>query len=422
MRAVSIEETLLPNKIKIASSYIPGAYTVQIGFWVRGGYWNECPSMNGITHFIEHLVSASGGERRAALEELAAPTNSFTASEYQVFLMQVSCSDVARALQLMSQMLFNTDFSEQEVETQRAIILREIAQESQDINLTNFVQLENLLWRGLYPPLLPTGYVDIVEKLTKETIESHWQEVLNTTSRLAVVCVGGVTPEVFIRMAEQGLAPVYSARDQLPEYIKGPAPDRPCLRCALSKGSLVNLLYGFEVIDVSVLTRHIVNVLSYYLYDELIRKVRCDRGLVYTIKSPVHFFSDRGVLTVRAICSPKDAEETMNLIADILYQIANGSLDVQRVELAQRVYLTQTMLRLDEMKSLMTWLGKHQLFAIGLPNFEDINSIVKQLTPTQFSDVAASVLSPSKLAVSIQSPTELPFLRQFEILGANITD
>jgi len=53
MRATSIKETVLPNKIKIASCHIPGAHTAQIGFWIRGGYWNEPPNIrcSGVRNF-----------------------------------------------------------------------------------------------------------------------------------------------------------------------------------------------------------------------------------------------------------------------------------------------------------------------------------------------------------------------------------
>jgi hypothetical protein len=73
------------------------------------------------------------------------------------------------------------------------------------------------------------------------------------------------------------------------------------------------------------------------------------------------------------------------------------------------------------MKSLMTWIGKHQLFAFGMPYLELVAPIVEKISPTQVSEMASSIISPKNLAVSVQLPLELEFLKQWEFFGSPVS-
>ena len=64
----------LPNGLVLVAERMPHARSVSVGIWVRAGSRKEPPALNGITHFIEHMVF-KGTERRSA-EQIARQVDS----------------------------------------------------------------------------------------------------------------------------------------------------------------------------------------------------------------------------------------------------------------------------------------------------------------------------------------------------------
>ncbi|MBI5655583.1 MAG: insulinase family protein, partial [Geobacter sp.] len=62
-----VNKTILDNGLRIVSEQIPHAHSVSIGIWVTSGSRHESSDMNGIAHFIEHLMFKGTG-RRSALD------------------------------------------------------------------------------------------------------------------------------------------------------------------------------------------------------------------------------------------------------------------------------------------------------------------------------------------------------------------
>ena len=51
-----VETTTLPNGIRIVSEYMPHVRSVSMGVWVATGARDEPLPLNGISHFVEHMV------------------------------------------------------------------------------------------------------------------------------------------------------------------------------------------------------------------------------------------------------------------------------------------------------------------------------------------------------------------------------
>src|ERR1700684_332839 len=123
----------LSNGLRIVTDRIPTVDTVSVGLWVDVGTRHEAPEINGVAHFLEHMAF-KGTERRSALaiaeeiEAVGGHLNAYTSRESTAYYAKVLKEDTALALDILSDILLNSNFEPAEMERERQVILQEIGQ------------------------------------------------------------------------------------------------------------------------------------------------------------------------------------------------------------------------------------------------------------------------------------------------------
>src|SRR5690349_13098181 len=128
----TVRRTVLPNGLRILTESIPAVRSVSFGIWVGIGSRDETPALGGVSHFLEHLLF-KGTRRRTALdisaeiEAVGGETNAFTTKEYTCYYARVLDTDLPLAVDVMGDALTASVLAEADVETERGVILEEIA-------------------------------------------------------------------------------------------------------------------------------------------------------------------------------------------------------------------------------------------------------------------------------------------------------
>ena len=128
----TVRRTVLPTGLRILTERVPGMRSVALGFWVAVGSRDEPARLSGVSHFLEHLLF-KGTRRRtaldisAAVEAVGGETNAFTAKEYTCFYARVLDTHLPLAVDVLCDLVADSVLSAADVETERAVILEEIA-------------------------------------------------------------------------------------------------------------------------------------------------------------------------------------------------------------------------------------------------------------------------------------------------------
>src|SRR3989337_3400388 len=126
-----VQKTRLESGIAVITEEMPDVESSSIGIWVNPGSRYETRGVNGVSHFIEHLLF-KGTERRTALdisreiESVGGVLNAFTGRENTCFYAKVLSKDVPLAVDLLSVIFRNSTFLEKQVEKERMVVLQEI--------------------------------------------------------------------------------------------------------------------------------------------------------------------------------------------------------------------------------------------------------------------------------------------------------
>jgi predicted Zn-dependent peptidase len=126
-----ITKSTLQNGIRVISETIPHSHSVAIGIWVTNGSRHDSREINGVAHFIEHLLF-KGTVKRSALDiareidSVGGVLNAFTCREYVCYYAKVLDDSLPKAVDLLSDIFLNSSFDPAEIEKERKVVLQEI--------------------------------------------------------------------------------------------------------------------------------------------------------------------------------------------------------------------------------------------------------------------------------------------------------
>src|SRR5438105_5671652 len=135
--AAVVRRTTLPGGLRVISEQIPSVRSVAFGIWAGVGSRDETPRLAGSSHFLEHLLF-KGTRRRGALEIAAVmdavggEMNAFTSKEYTCYYARVLDADLPLAVDVVSDMVTSSLIASADVESERGVILEEIAMHDDD--------------------------------------------------------------------------------------------------------------------------------------------------------------------------------------------------------------------------------------------------------------------------------------------------
>ena len=123
--------TTLPNGLRVATESSLAARTATVGVWIDAGSRYENEEAAGVAHFVEHMLFKGTGKRSAAqlekeIEDMGGHLNAYTSREQTTYYAKVLDKDVSRAMEVLADILQNSNLDEDRIEREREVILREM--------------------------------------------------------------------------------------------------------------------------------------------------------------------------------------------------------------------------------------------------------------------------------------------------------
>lgn len=205
--AARVSRTLLPSGVRILTEEVPGAPSVALAASVPVGSRDESPEGYGSTHFLEHLLFKGTPRRSArdisiAFDSVGGSSNAATAKEYTSYYARVQTAAVPLALDVILDMFTSAKLDPQDFETERTVILEELAMNEDDPEDLAHEQLAAALLSGheLGRPI--GGTKESILSVSREHVMAHYKEHY-VPSGLIITAAGGVNHEEFVALVEK---------------------------------------------------------------------------------------------------------------------------------------------------------------------------------------------------------------------------
>jgi predicted Zn-dependent peptidase len=408
----TVRRTVLPNGLRVLTEAVPAMRSVAFGVWVGVGSRDEAPRLAGVSHFLEHLLF-KGTRRRtaldisAAIEAVGGETNAFTTKEYTCYYARVLDTDLPLAIDVMCDLVADSVLAEADVETERAVILEEIAMHDDEPG----DEVHDLLAEVLYGahPLgrLISGTPQTVAPMTRTQIRSFYRRRYVPPS-IVVAAAGNLDHARVVRLVREAFAaaglPDDPAEPAAYRSGNGRVPVRPAGVSVRSKDTeQAHLVLGcpaFHRLDERRFALGVLNnVVGGGMSSRLFQEIREKRGLVYSVYSYTSQYADTGLFAVYAGCAPGKVDEVLDLTREGLAAASAGITDAELAR-GKGMLKGSLVLGLEDTGSRMSRLGKGELLYDELLSVDDLLAKVDAVTPEEVAAVAGDLLvRPMSLAV-----------------------
>ncbi|MDD2401810.1 MAG: pitrilysin family protein [Clostridia bacterium] len=420
MQKADFDKVKLDNGIRIVSEKVPGVRSVSTGIWVEAGSRNETENIEGMSHFIEHLMFKGTQKRTATdiaetLDSVGGQLNAFTTKEFTCYYTKTLDEYFELGLEVLSDMFFNSTFKEKSISKEKGVIDEEIKmyEDTPDELIHDlFVQTA---WpdHSLGKPIL--GTIESLEGITREDIINYIEE--KYLSKHIVIAVAGNiehkdVQEKVARYFEGMKNKCIKASKTQPQQIRSNSTNlrRETGQVQICLGTSGLSQNDERLHSVSVLN----NILGGGLSSRLVQSIREERGLAYSVFSYHASFSDTGLFTVYAGTSPTKYHEVIHLILKEINDIKKNGITEKELTRAKEQIKGNMFLGLESVSSRMTRLGRNELCLNRIiPPSEVIDKIfavtledIKKLACELFDDkYILSTIGPLDAPLDIKSFT-----------------
>ncbi|MEU1313133.1 pitrilysin family protein [Streptomyces cinnamoneus] len=401
----TVRRTTLPGGLRIVTETLPSVRSATFGIWANVGSRDETPTLNGATHYLEHLLFKGTARRSAldisaALDAVGGEMNAFTAKEYTCYYARVLDTDLPLAIDVVCDMLTGSLIDAADVDAERGVILEEIAMTEDDPgDCVHDLFAHTMLGdTPLGRPVL--GTVDTINALTRDQVARFYKKHYDPT-HLVVAAAGNVDHAKVVRQVRAAFekAGALGRPDAVPMAPRAGAKTiRTAGRVEVlgRKTEQAHVVLGMPGLARTDERRWALGVLNTALgggmSSRLFQEVREKRGLAYSVYSYTSGFADCGLFGVYAGCRPNQVHDVLRICRDELDRVATEGLSDEEIGRAIGQLSGSTVLGLEDTGALMNRIGKSELCWGDQMSVSDMLARIATVTPDEIREVARDVL------------------------------
>ncbi len=404
----SIRRTILPSGLTILTERMEHIRSIAMGVWIRAGSRHELAEVNGVSHFVEHMVFKGTRSRSAQriareVDAIGGNLDAFTGKETICFNLKVLDEHVPTALDILSDLVLNPVFDDRDIQRERGVILEEIKMDEDNPDyLVNEIFTQSF-WKDhpLGKPIL--GTKETVRLFEQKTLFDYYGKCF-AGSNMVFSAAGNLEHDAFVDLVSRRFANHLSgAGEQLPETT----PHATAKISLRNKKALeqVQLCLGVPSPPIAHELRYVTLVLNTILgggmSSRLFQTVREERGLVYSIFSDLNPYRDTGSLCVYAGTSSDRCLQVIDLIMTEFQRLKCEELPEDELRRAKDQLKGNIVLGLESSMSRMSNLARQEMYFDHFFGIDEIMEKVESVSAEQVMKMANFLFSPEKVAVTL---------------------
>lgn len=403
----NIRRTVLSNGLTILTEKMDHIRSVAMGVWIRAGSRHEMPEINGISHFVEHMVFKGTKSRSAQhiareVDAIGGNLDAFTGKETVCFNIKVLDEHVPVALDVLSDLVLNPTFASDEITRERGVILEEIKMDEDNPDYLVHEIFTQAFWKDhpLGKPIL--GTKETVRRFERDTLCNFYGQRFHG-SNMIFSAAGNLDHDAFVEQVTRRF-------ESLPagESLTVQVPPKTAARIILkNKKALeqVQLCLGVPAPAIADESRYVTLVLNTILgggmSSRLFQTVREERGLAYSIYSDLNPYSDTGSLCVYAGTSSDRAIHVVHLVMEQFRRLKTEPLPADELRRAKDQLKGNLLLSLESSMSRMSNLARQQMHFNYFFGMQEILDRVESITEDQVLAMANQLFQPEMVAVTL---------------------
>ena len=394
----------LPNGLRIIHLPSPSS-VVYCGIGIAAGSRHEAVGEEGVAHFCEHM-SFKGTHRRSAiqilncLESVGGDLNAFTNKEDTTFYAAVQKEHFSRAVDLLTDIIFCSQYPQHEVEHEVDVICDEIESYNDSPAELIYDVFENQLFKGH-----PLGHNILGTREQVQHFTSlhafHFTNRYYRPDNAAFFAYGDINFSHLVKKLEIQMEGVHrNANAPSPNISCTPVPQ--LLRTPENNHHQAHVMLGCQSFSYDDQRRMPLFLLNNILGGpgmnaRLNLRLREQHGLVYTVESSMASYSDTGVWSVYFGCDHHDVNRCIRLVNRELDRMMQAPLSARQLAAAKRQLKGQLTIAADNREQFALDMAKHFLHYGKERSLDQLIAQIDAITTSQLQDVAQQLFAPEHM-------------------------
>jgi predicted Zn-dependent peptidase len=404
-----IRTTTLANGLLVLTERMPHLRSVAMGVWIDSGSRDETPEVNGISHFIEHMVFKGTTTRSASqfareVDAIGGNLDAFTGKETICFNIKVLDENVPAALDLLTDLVLHPTFDPSDLAKEQGVILEEIKMDEDNPDYLVHELFTQNFWKGdaLGRPIL--GTAKTVSSFNQAIVLEEYARRF-TPANMVFTAAGNIDHEAFVAQVEAAFSSLSASSNS--KLARTAAPTAYPHITLKNKKSLEQVQFclavpALPVADPDRYAAYLLNsILGGGMSSRLFQSIREERGLAYSIYSELNPFRDTGSLAVYAGCSIDRTREVLNLTLAELTRIKTDPVAPEELERAKNQIKGNMVIGLESSSSRMSSLARQQMYWGRFFSLDEITAEIDRVTAADLQRLANQLLQPDQLALTL---------------------
>lgn len=399
-----IEVKKLKNGIPVFIDRMEDIKSFTMGIFIKTGARHETEEEYGISHFIEHMLfkgteKYSAKELSELIDDNGGSINAYTSKDTTCYYVKMLSSKMDIALDVFSEMIMKSTFTDENIEKERNVILEEIKmyldipEEVVHDENTKFV-LSDEYGNSIL------GTEESLNKIDRDKMIAYFLDRY-TPENIGISIAGNVGSIMEKLEATFGTIEKRKSNDLIASEFKiGKGENiikKECNQVHLCLNTL-----GLKVLDEKKYALSILsNILGENMSSRLFQKIREERGLAYSIYSYTTSYIEGGLFTIYAGTSKESYREVINLIKEELNEIKKYSIDEKELERGKNQLKSMLIFGLENSRGKMARMwNSYQLYG-KIISIDEIEEMIVRVTLEDIKELANDIFDESKYSITV---------------------
>lgn len=388
------QKIVLPNGVRVIAEEIDHVRSAAIGVWVGNGSRFEPAHLNGVSHFIEHMIF-KGTEKRSArhiaavMDAMGGQSNAFTSKDCTCYYMKVLDTHLRTAAELLADMFLCSRFADEDIELERGVVLEEIDMYEDTPEDVATEKLFESCFEGtaLGCPIL--GTEETLSTMDSKTLHDYVDEYYRPEDTV-VALSGHYSQEDLDYICELFSEMKGSGRNQIEPAVYQP---RVVVRPKeIEQNHLCIGFPGLPLLDERRYAYQLMNaILGGGMSSRLFQTVREQNGLCYSVYSFCTSHVDTGLFSIYVGLGQEQEERAAHLICDVLHRFCEEGPTREELSRCREQLKSNLLMGLESTNARMNHLGRHELFTDRVAEADELVAAYDAVTAEQIRTLAREV-------------------------------
>ena len=402
----------LKNGIRIIHKHVKSE-VAHCGFVIKTGSRDELFDKNGITHFIEHAIFKGTKKRKAyhilnRIDNVGGEINAFTTKEKTSIYASFTKEHFERALELLTDILFNSTYPESELKKEKDVIIDEINSYLDSPYEQIYDDFEELIFKDHPLGMNILGTVDSVKKIDRKKILNFIKENYRT-NQIIFSIVGDLSFKKIEKLCNKYLKEIpektndkkrlpFKGYQAIQKEIKKDVYQTHCIIGNIAYGTHHKNKNGFILLN-NILGGPAMN-------SRLNMGIREKYGFTYNIESSYTAFSDIGLFYLYLGTDQKHIEKSIKLVNRELKILRDKKMSTSQIQKAKQQIIGQITLSEENNCNVMLGMGKSMLVYDKVEGLKETYKKINEITREELQEIANEIFDKKQLSSLIFSPNE----------------